>query len=96
MDVLVAKTWESLAVSIVALLVGMLMAYVHVYLCGAALFAPVLQGWAVLVPSLVLVPHFDVPFLLAIAASVVVLPASGTLLAVYRPASGDPDTVIRE
>lgn len=96
MDVLVAKTWESLAVSIVALLAGVLMAYSHVYLCGAVLFAPVLQGWAVLVPNLDLVPNFDVPFLITIAASVVVLPASGTLLAVYRPASGDPDTVIRE
>jgi predicted lysophospholipase L1 biosynthesis ABC-type transport system permease subunit len=96
MDVLVAKTWESLAVSIVALLAGMLAAYSHIYLCGAALFAPLLHGWAVLVPNLDLVPNVDVPFLIAVAASVVVLPASGALLASYRPASGDPDSVIRE
>jgi predicted lysophospholipase L1 biosynthesis ABC-type transport system permease subunit len=42
MDVLAAKTWESLAVSIVAVLVGMFAAYVHVYPGGAALFSPVL------------------------------------------------------
>jgi hypothetical protein len=46
--------------------------------------------------NLHLVPSFDVPVLAAIAASTVVLPASGTLLAAYRPASGDPDAVIRE
>ena len=96
LDVLVAKTWESLTVSLVALLVGMLAAYAHVYLCGAALFAPVLRGWAVLAPTLDLVPSLDIPFLAAIAVSTLVLPASGTLLASYRPASGDPDAVIRE
>lgn len=96
MDVLAAKTWESLAVSTVAVFVGMFAAYVHVYPGGAALFSPVLQGWAVLAPNLHLVPSLDIPLLAAIAASTIVLPASGTLLAAYRPASGDPDAVIRE
>lgn len=96
MDVLAAKTWESLAVSIVAVLVGMFAAYVHVYPGGAALFAPVLRGWAVLAPNLHLVPRPDIPVLAAIVAATIVLPASGTLLAAYRPASGDPDAVIRE
>jgi predicted lysophospholipase L1 biosynthesis ABC-type transport system permease subunit len=96
MDVLIAKTYESVAVSMVALLLGMLTAYVHVYPGGAALFAPVLRGWALLAPNLHLVPSLDIPFLAAIAASTIMLPASGTLLAAYRPASGDPDAVIRE
>ena len=95
-EVLVAKAWESLVVSITALLVGMLAAYVHVYLYGAALFAPVLRGWAVLTPSLQLVPSLDILFLAAIALSILLLPTSGTLLAVYRHASGDPDAVIRQ
>ena len=96
MDVLIAKTWESVAVSIVALFVGMLAAYVHVYVWGVALFAPVLQGWAVLAPSLDLVPSFDVPFLTVVTVSTLVLPASGALLSSLRPASGDPDAAIRE
>jgi hypothetical protein len=95
-DVLVAKAWESLAVSIVALGVGGLAAYLHIYLAGAALFAPVLQGWAVLSPSLHLTPVLDFPLLAAMTASVLLLPAAGALLACYRPASGDPDAVIRE
>jgi hypothetical protein len=96
MDVWIAKTWESVAVSIVALLAGMLAAYVHVYVWGVALFAPVLQGWAVLAPSLDLVPSFDLGFLAAVAVTIIVLPASGTILATYGAASGDPDAVIRE
>jgi hypothetical protein len=96
MEVLIAKMWESVAVSVVALLVGMLAAYVHVYVWGVALFAPVLQGWSVLAPSLDLVPSVDLPFLTAVAVSTIVLPASGTLLSTLRPASGDPDAVIRE
>jgi putative ABC transport system permease protein len=95
-DVWIAKTWESVAVSSVALWVGVLAAYVHVYVGGAALFAPVLRGWAVLTPSLDLVPSFDVGFLSAVALSVIILPASGAILAIYRAASADPDAVIRE
>jgi ABC-type lipoprotein release transport system permease subunit len=95
-DVLVAKAWESLAVSIVALLVGSLTAYVHIYLGEAALFAPLLKGWAVLAPTLDLTPSFDVPFLSVAAASTLILPAFGNLFATYRPASRDPDAVIRD
>lgn len=95
-DVWVAKTWETLAVSLVALWLGMLAAYAHVYVGGAALFAPVLRGWAVLAPGLDLVPRLDVVFLATVAVSVVILPVSGTILAIYRAASADPDAVIRE
>jgi len=95
-EVLFAKSWESLAVSISALLIGLLAAYAHVYLCGAALFAPVLRGWAVVAPDLRLVPSLDIPFVAAIAASTLLLPAAGTLFACYSPASGDPDSAIRD
>jgi len=95
-DVLVAKAWESLAVSITAVLVGMLAAYAHVYLAGAALFTPVLRGWAVLAPDLDLVPSFDAPVLATIAVLTLLLPAAGSLIACYGPASGAPDSVIRD
>lgn len=95
-DVLIAKAWESAAVSIVALLGGLVAAYAHVYLAGAALFAPVLRGWAVLAPDPPLAPALDAPFLIAIAAAILLLPAAGSLLACYRPASADPDAVIRQ
>ena len=96
LDLLVAKAWESLAVSVTAVLVGMLAAYAHVYLGGAALFTPVLRGWAVLTPDLDLVPSFDVPVLATIAVLTLLLPAAGTLIACHGPASGAPDSVIRD
>ncbi len=95
-EVLVAKLWESLAVSITALSVGTLLAYAHIYLFGAALFIPVLRGWAVLFPRLELAPTLNLSAVALIAAATILPPAAGTLLACYRPASGDPDAVIRE
>jgi hypothetical protein len=94
--VLIAKTWEALAVSLVALGGGLLAAYVHVYMAGAALFAPVLRGWAVLAPRLHLAPTLDVPLLAAIVAATLALPASGVLLACRRAASAEPDAAMRE
>ena len=95
-EVLTAKAMESLAVSVTALLVGILAAYVHVYLFGASLFTPVLRGWAVVEPSLFPVPAFDIPFLSGVAAAVILLPLSGSLLAAHRYASGEPDSLIRQ
>ncbi len=95
-DVLIAKLWESLSVSITALMGGTLLAYAHVHVFGAALFTPVLRGWAVLFPSLDLVPMLSLGEAALIAAATILPPAAGTLLACYRPASGDPDAVIRE
>ncbi len=95
-EVLTAKAWETLALSITSLFVGLLAAYAHVYMYGAALFSPVLRGWSVVMPGLHLVPAFDAPFLAAIAGSVVLLPAFGTVIAALRSASGEPDAVIRD
>ncbi|MEW6720859.1 MAG: FtsX-like permease family protein [Thermodesulfobacteriota bacterium] len=94
-EVLAAKVWESLAVSFVALSAGMLAAYAHVYLFRGALFAALLRGWAAISPDLSPVPAFDVPFLAAVAAAVVLLPAAGALLSARRAVTGDPDTAIR-
>jgi hypothetical protein len=95
-DVLIAKVWESLAVSMTALFVGALAAYAHIYVFGAALFVPVLKGWAALSPELHLAPALNIPAFAGIAASTLVLPAAGMLLACFAPATGNPDSVIRE
>jgi len=94
-EALAAKAWESLTVSVPALLLGLLAAYAHVYVYEAALFAPVLRGWGVAAPALRPVPRFELAFLTAIAVSVTLLPACGTLIAARGAASGEPDAVIR-
>lgn len=95
-EVLLAKVWESLAVTVTAVLVGGLGAYAHVHLCHSALFAPVLKGWAVLTPRLDVAPGFDPLLMLALAVATIGLPAAGAFVASYRPAMSDPDAVMRE
>jgi hypothetical protein len=50
----------------------------------------------VLTPSPDLVPRFDPGLLAGVAISILVLPASGSILAIYRAAAGDPDAAIRD
>jgi hypothetical protein len=95
-DVLMAKAWESLAVTTTAVLAGGLAAYAHVHLSHAALFVPVLQGWAALAPRLILTPSVDLPTLLALTVATTGLPVVGVLVACYRPATDDPDAVVRQ
>jgi ABC-type lipoprotein release transport system permease subunit len=95
-EILTAKAWEAGAVSVTALLAGMAAAYAHVYLLGAPLFTAMLKGWEVVEPAFSPVPAFDIPFLSAVSAAVVLLPLAGSLLAARRAACGEPDSLIRE
>jgi len=58
-DVIAMKFWEGFLVSLFAFLVGYVAAYVHVFHFEFTLFAPVLEGWAVLYPSFALTPQID-------------------------------------
>src|SRR4030043_570048 len=44
-DVILMKFWEGMVVSLSSFLLGVLLAYAHVFFGGATLFAPVLKGW---------------------------------------------------
>ncbi|MBT8419799.1 MAG: FtsX-like permease family protein, partial [Gammaproteobacteria bacterium] len=58
-DVIQMKFWEGALISFTAFLLGYLLAYLHIFYTGAALFEPVLKGWAVLYPRFDLVPFVD-------------------------------------
>jgi ABC-type lipoprotein release transport system permease subunit len=58
-DVIRMKLWEGLLISLTAFLAGYVAAYVHVFHFSAALFEPVLKGWAVLYPRFTLAPVID-------------------------------------
>lgn len=95
-EVLAAKAWESLAVSVVAFLLDGLAACAHIFLWGAALFTPVLRGWAALFPVLDLAPAANPGEVGLISVGTILVPLAGSLLACYRRAAGDPDAVIRD
>lgn len=94
-DVLAMKLWEGLAISLTAFLLGMIAAYVHVFLAGAGLFAQALKGWSVLAPRLALTPEVNATEILSLFCLTVAPYAVITLIPAWRAATTDPDAVMR-
>jgi ABC-type lipoprotein release transport system permease subunit len=94
-DVIRMKLWEGLLISLTAFLTGYVAAYVHVFHFSAALFEPVLKGWAVLYPRFTLAPVID-GLQMATLFFFTVLPyAVAVLVPIWRAAVTDPDAVMR-
>jgi len=94
-DVLAAKLWEGVVISVAAFLLGVLAAYLQLFLAPAPLLAPVLRGWSVLSPPLRLAPSVS-PLELATLFFLTVVPYTlATVVPVWRAASTDPDAVMR-
>jgi ABC-type lipoprotein release transport system permease subunit len=94
-DILVMKFWEGIAVSLVSLLLGGVLAYAHVFIAQAPLIMPVLKGWSTLSPQLRLIPHVNLN-LLVVLGSLTLIPYSvATIVPAWRAATIDPDMVMR-
>lgn len=94
-DVIRMKFWEGAVVSLAAFLLGYLAAYLHVFYADAALFAPVLKGWAVLYPAFTPLPHIDGLQLATLFFFTVFPYTAATIVPIWRAAITDPDTVMR-
>ena len=94
-DILRMKLWEGALLSLTAFLAGYTLAWHQVFHVGAALFAPVLKGWAVLYPDLRLTPAVDLQLILVLLAVSVVPYIVTTLIPIWRTATADPDAVMR-
>ncbi|MCU0767678.1 MAG: FtsX-like permease family protein [Gammaproteobacteria bacterium] len=94
-DVIRMKFWEGALVSLTAFLVGYLAAYVHVYYSDAALFEPVLKGWAVLYPRFQLLPTIDGLQVATLFFFTVFPYTVATIVPIWRAAITDPDAVMR-
>jgi ABC-type lipoprotein release transport system permease subunit len=89
------KFWEGVVISLSAFLMGVIMAYCHVFFFSAPLFEHALKGWAVLYPRFRLVPAID-PYQIAILFSLTVIPyTTATIIPSWRAATVDPDTAMR-
>jgi ABC-type lipoprotein release transport system permease subunit len=94
-DVLLLKLWEGLVISLTAFLLGVILAYGHVFFLSAPLFAQALKGWSVLYPRFQLVPVVDV-YQLAILFFLTVVPyTTATVIPCWRAATIDPDAAMR-
>lgn len=94
-DVLRMKFWEGAILSLVAFFLGYLLAYVHVFYLSAALFEPVLKGWAVLYPSFRPTPFVDGLQVATLFFFTVFPYTVATIVPIWRAAVTDPDAVMR-
>ena len=94
-DVLLLKFWEGIAISLTAFLVGVVLAYGHVFFFSASLFEHALKGWAVLYPRFRLAPVIDA-YQLTVLFFLAVLPyTAATIIPSWLAATVDPDAAMR-
>jgi ABC-type lipoprotein release transport system permease subunit len=94
-DVIAVKAYEGLLISFFSFSLGVVLAYVHVFLSSVFIFAPVLKGWSVLYPTFRLVPFID-PYQIAVMFFLIVMPYTvATIVPSWRAAIVDPDLVMR-
>lgn len=94
-DVILMKFWEGTVISLTSFLAGMILAYLHVFFSSAALFEPVLKGWAVLYPQFRLLPHINAYQVATLFFLTVVPYTTATIIPTWRAAIVDPDSVMR-
>jgi len=94
-DVILMKFWEGVVISFSSFLLGVLLAYAHVYFTSSILFEPVLKGWSVIYPDFRLVPFIDA-YQISTLFFLTVLPYTvATIVPSWRAATIDPDLVMR-
>jgi ABC-type lipoprotein release transport system permease subunit len=94
-DVIRLKFWEGAILSITAFLVGYLLAYAHVFCFSAALFEPVLKGWAVLYPDFSPIPFVDALQVATLFFFTVFPYTVATIVPIWHSAIADPEAVMR-
>ncbi len=94
-DVIRMKFWEGAILSLTAFLLGYLLAYGHVFYLDAALFEPVLKGWAVLYPDFRPAPFVDGLQVATLFFFTVFPYTVATIVPIWRAAITDPDAVMR-
>jgi len=94
-DVIELKLWEGAALSVTAFLLGLLLAWIHVFFFGAWLLAPVLKGWSVLFPQFRVLPDVDLYEIFVLAFLTVVPYVASTVIPSWKAAITDPEAVIR-
>lgn len=94
-DIIRMKFWEGLVVSLSSFLMGILLAYLHVFFTSFMLFEPVLKGWSTLYPSFKVTPFIDGAQVASLFFLTVVPYTVATIIPSWRAAIVDPDSVMR-
>lgn len=95
-DILKLKFWEGLIICLSAFLLGVIAAYIHVFLAHAPFFEHALKGWAVLYPAVKLKPEVSF-YQLAVIFALTVMPYTfATIVPAWRVSIMDPEKVMRQ
>ena len=94
-DILLMKCWEGAIVSLAAYLIGMVLAYLHIFLGTPHVFQSVLKGWSVLYPDFRLTPHVNAYQIATLFVLTVIPYTVVTIVPSWRSATIDPDSVMR-
>ena len=94
-DVLTIKFWEGLVISLTAFLLGLIAAWVHVFVFNAPALTPLLKGWSVLYPEYQLSPAIDFYQLFVLACLTIGPYLACTLIPAWKTAITDPEQVMR-
>ncbi|MCU0594734.1 MAG: FtsX-like permease family protein [Desulfobacterota bacterium] len=94
-DIIRMKFWEGLVVSLSSFLIGIVLAYIHVFFTSFMLFEPVLKGWAVLYPAFKITPFINGAQVASLFFLTVVPYTVATIIPSWRAAIVDPDSVMR-
>ncbi len=94
-EVLWLKFWESGLIAFHATALGVLLAYLHVFVLQAPLLRPFLIGWSVLYPEYRLSPTFDIESLVVIFSLSLIPYLAATLLPAWRGAITDPAEIMQ-
>lgn len=94
-DVLASKFWEGLVISMSSFLLGVILAWIHVFTFSAPALAPLLKGWSVLYPDFQLTPVIDVYQLFVLACLTIGPYMACTLVPSWKTAVTDPEQIMR-
>jgi ABC-type lipoprotein release transport system permease subunit len=94
-DVLEMRTFEGVVLALNSYLLGVILAYLHVFYLGAPLLKPVLLGWSTLYPSFELTPVVTLEDLLLIFFISVVPFLAAVVVPSWRASTIDPDEAMR-
>jgi len=94
-DILEMKFWEGLVISLTSFLLGVILAYAHVFFFGASFFGPALKGWSVIYPEFRLTPFINT-YQIATLLTLTVIPyIAATIIPSWKAAITDPDEIVR-
>lgn len=94
-DVLAARMWESLAIALSGAALGVIAAYVYVFVFHAPGMADALLGWSAIHPPFALAPALDATQAFSLIALVVVPFVAVSIVPAWRAAMVDPDRALR-